>query len=233
MTRPLLVLRPEPGNAATVAAARILGRELGLRLEAVAAPLFHSEAVPWQAPADPTVYAGLLAGSAALFRLGGAGLAGLRGVPVHAVGEATAAAALAAGFAVRQVAGGGLQPLVSALPPGLYLRPAGEAHVALDLPEGVQVDTRVVYAARSLPLPEEAAAAMRAGAVVLLHSGEAARHLAQESHRLALDRSGVALACLAPRIGEAAGGGWQAVEIAPERTDQALLALAAQMCQNL
>ncbi|MDF8334158.1 uroporphyrinogen-III synthase [Novosphingobium cyanobacteriorum] len=227
MTRTLLVLRPEPGNAATAAAAR------GLGLNTVAAPLFHSEAVPWDAPTDPTAYAGLLAGSAALFRLGGAEILKLRGVPVHAVGEATAAAAREAGFAVRQVAGGGMQLLVSALPPGLYLRPAGEAHVALDLPEGVRVDTRVVYAARALPLPDKATAAMRGGAVVLLHSGEAARHLAQESHRLALDRSGVTLACLAPRIAEAAGTGWQAVEIAPERTDQALLALAAQMCQNL
>lgn len=223
MTRAAIVLRPEPGNAATVAAARALG------LDAVALPLFAMAPVAWAVPrAEP--YAGLLAGSAALFRLGGPGLDALRGLPVHAVGDATAAAARAAGYAVAQVAGGGLQPLVSALAPGRYLRLAGEAHVPLALPAAVTVDTRVVYAANALPLPDDAPVE---GAVVLLHSGEAARHFAGECARLGLDRGRIALACLAPRIGEMAGPGWQALGIAEERTDQALLALARQMCQNL
>ncbi|MEO0032737.1 MAG: hypothetical protein RIS94_2495, partial [Pseudomonadota bacterium] len=164
MSRPVVVLRPEPGNAATVQAAGALG------LKAVAAPLFRTVPAAWKVP-DATAYAGLLAGSANLFRLGGKGLEALRALPVHAAGEATAAAARAAGFAVAQVAGGGLQPLVSALPPGRYLRLAGEAHVALILPAGVTVDTRVVYAARAIGLPD---GVPLEGSVALLHSGEAA-----------------------------------------------------------
>lgn len=226
MTRPVLILRPEPGNAATVAAARALG------LTAIAAPLFAMAPVAWEVP-QPQGYAGLLAGSANLFRLGGPGLDALRALPVHAVGEVTAAAARAAGFAVVQVASGGLQPLASTLPPGRYLRLAGEAHVALDLPEAVDVDTRVIYASTALALPSVAVEALYGGAVVLLHSGEAARHFAAEIDRLGFARANVALACLAPRIAMKVGAGWQVVEIAGERTDQALLALARQMCENL
>lgn len=226
MTRPVLILRPEPGNAATVVAVRALG------LVPIGAPLFTMAPVPWEVPA-PLDYDGLLAGSANLFRLGGPGLDALHGLPVHAVGETTAAAAREAGFTVAQVAGGGLQPLVSALPPGRYLRLAGEAHVALDLPDGVHVDTRVVYAANALPLADAAVDALISGAVVLLHSGEAARHFTAEIDRLGITRTGIVLACLAPRIAAEAGASWQALGIAGERTDQALLALAGQMCENL
>ena len=91
------------------------------------------------------------------------------------------------------------------------------------------MDTRVVYAAQALPLDVDFAAP----AVLALHSGEAARHLAAECVRLGLDRSRHALACLAPRIAAAAGTGWQRIEIAGAATDDALLALAVQMCQTV
>lgn len=224
--RPLVVLRPEPGNAATANVARALG------LIVHAQPLFAMAPVGWVVPAADD-YAGLLAGSAALFRLGGAGLDALKGLPVHAVGAATAQAAQGAGFALAETGEGGMEPLVARLSPGRYLRLAGERNVPLMPPPGVEVDTRVVYAARALPLPDELAAAVVAGAVVTLHSGEAAGHFAAECDRLGIARGAVALACLAPRIAEKAGAGWQVVEVAETRTDEALLALAAQMCQTL
>ncbi|WP_225204488.1 uroporphyrinogen-III synthase [Novosphingobium huizhouense] len=224
--RPLVVLRPEPGNTATAHAARALG------LIVHAHPLFAMAPVPWELAAAADFDA-LLAGSAALFRLGGAGLAGLRALPVHAVGEATAAAARGASFTVAGIGEGGMEPLVAALPPGRYLRLAGERNVPLMPPPGVEVDTRVVYAARALPLPPDLAASLAAGAVVALHSGEAAAHFAAECSRLKLSSDRVSLACLAPRIATKAGKGWQSIEIAPSRTDDALLALAAQMCQTV
>lgn len=224
--RPLVVLRPEPGNSATVQAARALG------LEAHAHPLFAMGAVPWAVPAAAEFDA-LLAGSAALFRLGGAGLDAVRALPVHAVGEATAAAARAAGFAVAGTGEGGMEPLVAQLAAGRYLRLAGERNVPLMPPPGVEVDTRIVYAARALALPAALAATLAGGAVVALHSGEAASHFAAECDRVNLSRDRLSLACLAPRIATKAGEGWQAVEIARARTDEALLALAAQMCQTV
>lgn len=224
--RPLVVLRPEPGNTATAEAARALG------LIVHAHPLFAMAPAPWVVP-PASEFDAILAGSAALFRLGGAGLDALRSLPVHAVGETTAAVAQGSGFAIAGTGEGGMEPLVAQLPPGRYLRLAGERHVPLMPPPGVEVDTRVIYAARGLPLPPALAATLAEGAVVALHSGEAAGHFAAECVRLKLSRERVSLACLASRIATKAGEGWQSVEIAGARTDQALLALAAQMCQTV
>lgn len=225
-TLPVIVVRPEPGNAATAAAARALG------LDARPFPLFDMAPTPWAAP-EPGPYRALLAGSANVFRLGGAELARLSGLPVHAVGDATAEAARKAGFAVEAIGEGGLQPMASALSPGRYLRLAGEKRVPLALPDGVEVDDVVVYAAAGLPMPPALAEVLRQPAVVLLHSGEAAAHFAAESARLGVHRAHLSLACLAPRIGLMAGQGWQHVEIAETRTDNAVLALAVQMCEKV
>ncbi|KUR72847.1 hypothetical protein AQZ52_06455 [Novosphingobium fuchskuhlense] len=223
---PVIVIRPEPGNAATVAAARANG------LDARPFPLFDMAPAAWTPP-DPAPYCGLLAGSANVFRLGGGGLAGVRHLPVRAVGAVTAEAARAAGFAVEAVGEGGLQPVVSALPPGRYLRLAGEKRVPLALPDGVVVDDVVVYAAAGLPMPPALADVLAGPAVVLLHSGEAAAHFAAESARIGVQRGGIALACLAPRIGSMAGEDWQRIEIAETRSDEAVLALAVQMCKKV
>ena len=64
-------------------------------------------------------------------RFGGPGLAALRGLPVHAVGEATAAAARASGFDVASVGYAGVERLVGALDPKLrLLHLAGEDRAA-------------------------------------------------------------------------------------------------------
>lgn len=224
---PLLILRPEPGNAASVAAARALGIA-----EVIGAPLFAIAPVAWQAP-DPAGYAAILAGSANLFRHGGQDLAALATLPVVAVGAETARVAREAGFTVGVSGEGSLQDVAAGLPAGRYLRLSGSDPVPLTLPEGLVVDTVTVYAAKALPLSGEAASMLAQPCVVALHSGEAARHFAQECTRLHLARSTVKLACLAPRIAAMAGQGWQAVEISAMRRDQPLLALAAQMCKNV
>ena len=223
---PVIVIRPEPGNAATVAAARALG------LDAHAFPMFDMAPAPWQPP-DPAPYRALLAGSANVFRLGGAELDRLKFLPVHAVGATTAEAARGEGFAVAAIGEGGLQPMAAALPPGRYLRLAGEKRVPLALPADVTVDDVVVYAAAGQPMPLALAKILAGPAVVLLHSGEAAMHFAAESARLGVPRAQIALACLAPRIASAAGHGWQHIEIAETRTDQAVLALAVQICEKV
>ena len=73
--RRVLVLRPEPGASATVERARERG------LEAVAVPLFEIEPIAWEAP-DPAAFDGLLLTSANAVRHAGEQLARLRGLPV-------------------------------------------------------------------------------------------------------------------------------------------------------
>lgn len=222
---PLIVLRPEPACAGTVAAARVRG------LDAIAAPLFAIEPVRWEVP-DPALFDGVLAGSANAFRCGGRALGLLKQLPVHAVGQRTADAARVAGFAVASTGSGGLQMLLDTLrAPQRLLRLAGEAHVALTSPVGITVTERVVYRAVPLALSAEPMAELRRGAVVMLHSGEAARAFAAECERLGVDRSGVSVAALAPRIAEEAGPGWASIRVAKAVSDGALLELAEDMCQ--
>lgn len=221
--RPLVVIRPQPGNAATCAAARAAG------LDPRGYPLFEVIAQGWAAP-DPAGFDALLIGSANALRHAGPGLAALASLPALVVGEVTAAAARAAGLRVELTGSGGLQGVVDNLPAGCtrLLRLAGAERTALALPPGVTMAERVVYASMALPLPGELAELLRSGAVVALHSAAAARHFAGQCRQ----RAGIALAALAPRIAAAAGDGWDAVAVAATPDDHALLALAARMCQD-
>lgn len=183
----------------------------------------------WQAPQGP--FDAILAGSANIFRHGGLQLEAFKSVPVMAVGATTADAALAAGFAVNHIGEGGLQPIVETLPPGGYLRLAGQDRVTLTPPAGVRIATEVVYAALAQPVSPKLHTLLKQSCVALLHSGEAARHFAAECERLGIARNHLYLACLAPRIASLAGQGWAGVKVAAKRTDADLLALAALMCQ--
>lgn len=222
---PLIVIRPEPGNAATIAAARERG------LHAIGYPLFRIEPTRWSVAEGR--FEAILAGSANIFRHGGPQLDALKHLPVIAVGEATASAARTAGFTVVRTGEGGLQPVVETLAPGTYLRLAGEDRVTLAPPPGVRIETAVVYAARPVPLPDELVAVLARPAVVLLHSGAAAKHFRQQCERTGITRESLYLACLAPRIAALAGDGWGDLRIADSRTDSDLLELGRRMCQTM
>lgn len=223
MTR-LIVIRPEPGCSATVAAARALG------LAAEGWPLFTVEPKDWELP-DPAHFDALLIGSANALRHGGPGLAALAALPAYCVGAATAEAARAAGFAVAATGQGGLQPMLGQLAPThrRLLRLAGRERVELTLPPGVSLTECVVYASNPQPLPAQLEPE---GAVVALHSAEAARHFAAECDHAGLSRACIALATIGPRVTAAAGSGWASVVTADSADDAALLAQARALCQD-
>ncbi len=225
---PIITIRPAPGDAATVER----GAHQGLAV--TSHPLFSVGPMPW-AVTDADGFDAVLLGSANALRHGGEGLRALTSLPALCVGETTAKAARDAGFAVIAVGARGMQTLLPhAEARGLarLLRLSGEAHVPLDPPPGVTIEARIVYTVRPLPIEAPLARTLSGGAIVLLHSGEAASHFAQECDRLGLPRSAIALACLAPRIADMAGDGWAACRHAPSTDDAALLALAEQMCQS-
>ena len=221
--KPLVVIRPQPGCDATVAAARALG------MEAHGFPLFAVVPVAWEAPARDALDA-LLLGSANALRHGGEGLARYGGMPAYVVGRTTAQAAQAAGLDVVETGTGGLQSALDRVRPGhrRLLRLSGRERVTLAAPEGVAIAERTVYASQPLPMPPALVALLSGPALVLLHSGEAARHFAD----LCKDRAHVALAAIGPRVAQAAGEGWAALGIAATPDDTALLALARRMCQE-
>lgn len=228
MTRPLFVFRPEPGLRVTLETARSTG------LEATGCPLFAVRPVEWSAP-DRDQYDALLVGSSNVFRHGGGNLEKLAGLPVYAVGEATAEGAREKGFIVTVTGKGGLQNVIDGLRGRTlkFLRLAGKTMVDLTPPEGISIDTRVVYRTVPLQMSPSVSKAMREnGGVALLHSGDAARRLGEECERLGIDRKTVTIAALGPRIAGIAGKGWEAVHTAAQPVDAELLALAKALCQG-
>lgn len=224
----ILILRPEPGACATLAAAL----ELGLPARSI--PLFVVQPLAWDAPAPNEIEA-LLLGSANALRHGGPALAAYRGLPAYCVGETTAQAARQAGLQVVATGRGGLQNLLAVLPPHhrRLLRLAGRERVDLNIPERVSITLREVYASEPLPMPSGFAQTLSNAPVALLHSGEAAARFAALVDEAGVDRGRVRIAAIGPRVAARAGTGWADLRSAHHPDDAALLALAQQMCQDV
>jgi uroporphyrinogen-III synthase len=186
--------------------------------------LFEIEAVDWQAP-DAGGFDGLLLTSANAVRHGGDQLERLKALPVFAVGDATAEAARQAGFSIAHVGDGGVERLLAGIAPELRL---------LHLCGGDRAETQgvrqpitqiVVYRSTLLPAPDLRAAEH---SVALIHSPRAGRRFRE----LVDDRTSIVIAAISPAANEAVGSGWQTVEIAEQPCEEALLALAARLCNK-
>ncbi|MCZ8368933.1 MAG: uroporphyrinogen-III synthase [Porphyrobacter sp.] len=222
----VLALRPEPGLAATLEKARAGG------LTITGHALSEIRPVAWECP-DPDGIDGLLIGSANAILHGGPQLARLTTKPFFAVGEATAAAARAAGFTVAMTGSGGLQGVLDAIAgPCHLLRIAGEEHVPLTPPAGVTFAEVIAYRSVMLPLDRQAGMLASGEALVLLHSAATAAHFAAECDRLGLARKQIILAALGPRIAAAAGEGWAAVHTAAQPDEASLMQLVFDLCSE-
>jgi uroporphyrinogen-III synthase len=216
--RRVLVLRPEPGARETVRRAEEQG------LEAVAVPLFEIEPVPWEAP-DAASFDALLVTSANAFRHAGSELNTLRGLPVYAVGDATAEAARDAGFDIKGSGGAGVDRLLGSIETdGKLLHLCGEDRTGTGGARQA-ITPVVVYRAKEVGSPDLSNAA---GAIALLHSPRAARRFAE----LATAKSKIAIAAFSQAAAEQAGNGWEAVAVARAPNDEALLAVAARLCNT-
>ena len=216
--RRLAIIRPEPGASAT------LSHALDQGLHAFALPLFEIVALDWEAP-EADSFDGLLLTSANALRHGGRGLDALRRLPVYAVGEATAEAARAAGFAVAATGSQGVEQLLNSIDPALhllYLCGRDRVDVECETPTITEIavyESRAIGGVDAAPLDR---------CVVMVHSPRAAWTLAGLAH----DRSSIAIAAISSAAADAAGFGWAAVEAAETPTDEALLALAARLCKK-
>lgn len=216
MTRRVLVLRPEPGNARTVARLAALG------LDTVALPLFEVVPLDWDVP-DATAFDALLLTSANAVRHAGAGLRALATLPVAAVGAETARAAQAAGLTValtgeRDVAAAAAQARAAGFARLLHL--CGRDRVGSD---AVAI---AVYAS----VPRSAALPPLEGTIALLHSRRAAETFA--SLVPVFDRAGVSLVAISPAALAGAGEGWARASAAEAPTDAAMAALALRLARD-
>ena len=226
---PVLAIRPEPGLSSTLT----LGRNMGLNMDGYA--LCKVKAVDWNIPTTGRFDA-LLVGSANAMRLGGANLSKLVHLPVHAVGEATAREARAAGFSIERLGKGGLQTVLDALiSPIHYLRLVGNEYVDLAWPEGVTFEPVQVYEMEPSVFPSQAVSLLKSDPIVLLHSAAMTRQFVSECERLGVDTSRITLAAMGERIVEPArarqSGNWAGIHTSSEPNDEALLALVRGLCQ--
>lgn len=214
----LLVLRPEPGANATAERARALG------LDPVVIPLFEVEPVEWQAP-DAAAFDGLLLTSANAVRRAGEKLERLRGLKTYAVGDATAEVAREAGFDIAATGDAGVERLLNSIEVDLkLLHLCGEDHTTVEYACRA-ITPVVVYRSRAVDTPGLSAAK---GSIALIHSPRAARRFAD----LVDDRSAVTIAAISEAAAKAAGNGWKQVAVADQPSDEALLALAARLCNK-
>jgi uroporphyrinogen-III synthase len=219
--RRVLVLRPEPGASTTARRARERG------LDPIALPLFEVEPVDWQA-AEASGFDGLLITSANAVRHAGEGLHALRGLPVYAVGSATAEIARDAGFDVASAGDSGVERLLGSIEPELkLLHLAGEDRKAL-AGARQEIRTITVYRSRAKDVSLRAAA----GGVALIHSPRAGRRFADLVEASDLDKGTIAIAAISQEAADAAGEGWASVDAADSPSDEALLVLAERLCNN-
>ena len=210
-----MILRPEPGASATLARATAAG------IEAVAIPLFEIAPVDWVAP-DAGEYDALLLTSANAVRYAGEQLAGLHALPTYCVGDATAVAARAAGFAVAGTGANDAAALIERVPQGLrLLHLTGQAHRVI-----AGVAAIIVYDSAVIDPPPSLKAL--AGSVVMVHSPRAGARLGE----LVEVRGEIDIAAISAAAAAACGGGWREVATIAAPGDVALLALAAAPCQK-
>jgi len=217
MSRPLLILRPEPEAQATAERARSLG------LEPIICPLFDGVAVPWDQPEGQ--FDAIMVTSAAAIRFGGALLSAFHGLPLYAVGAATAEAVRIAGFREVHAGGGAVDAVIARIAADarnrvLYL--AGRDRTAHgELP--FECVTVIVYAMDPLPPPE-----LPADAVAMIHSKRAGERLAE----IVGDRATIDIVAISAKAASGAGTGWRSIQWPEEPTDAAMLALAAPLCEG-
>jgi len=216
--RRLLVLRPEVGAEATVAKARAAG------LEAIATPLFRIESVEWRAP-DAGSFDGLLLTSANAVRNAGEQLEDLRGLKVYAVGEATAEAARSAGFDIAATGDSGVDRLLGSIDANLRMIHLCGPDRRETRDARQRITPLVVYRSQEIDQPDLSCAP---GKVALVHSPRAGKRFAE----LVYDRNSIAVAAISAAALKAVGGGWETAEVADAPNDDALLALAARLCNK-
>ncbi len=234
-----LLTRPRPDSEALAARLARLG------IEALVEPLLTIHEIA-DAKLDPTGVQALVVTSAngarALGRVTG-GDAAARALPVFAVGQASAEAARAAGFARVESAEGDVAALAALLrarldpADGALLHAAGSVtagNPAGELPGdlgGFEVRRAVLYRAEpAAALSGPAQAALAAGDldVVLLYSPRTAATFARLVTAAGLSDAcrGLAALCLSPAVAEALTGlDFRRVEVAPRPEEAALLAL--------
>jgi uroporphyrinogen-III synthase len=215
----LLVIRPQPGADATAHRLRAAGHEANIL------PLFAIEHLAMKrVSADGYDAILLTSGNAA--RAAAHFLTCDHGLPVYAVGSATALALHKLSVPVAETGSQGIEALVrGAVSNGHHrlLWLAGEDHTDISHVAGASIDIEIVYRSAAVDTPDAFGGFVTESDVVILHSSRAAAHFASLCDALKLPREEITLATFSNAIAQSAGDRWASVIIADTPNDAALL----------
>jgi len=225
MSRPLLLLRPQPGNDRSAARARAMG------MEVIQLPLFEIVPAP-AAPPPAGPFDALLVTSINGARFAAPWFARWPDLPIFTVGAASAEAVRAQGGRDVRVGGGDAATTL----PGIAA--AGHRHI-LHLcgaetrpfdPLGLAITRHILYAAEPRDMrPFTKMLATLPASAIAVHSPAAGRRLnalLPATHRNHL------LVAISQAAAQASGPGWRRVEVAASPDDTALLDAARRVCMS-
>ncbi|BAK64726.1 uroporphyrinogen-III synthase [Sphingobium sp. SYK-6] len=225
MKRPLVLLRPQPGNDASAKRARALG------MDVIQIPLFEIAPTPATALPDGPFDA-LLVTSINGARHGEAVLRQFADLPVFTVGDASAQAVRDAGGQIVITGQGDAAstiPLIRAAGHGRVLHLCGD-HVRPFDAMGIDVVRHVVYCSEARDMrPFAKLLATLPPSVIAVHSPRAGRRL--NALMPPPCRNHVLLA-ISEAAAKDSGGGWRQVHVSPAPDDTALLRLATSLCMG-
>jgi uroporphyrinogen-III synthase len=193
-------------------------------------PLFAPLARDWTPPPVDDFDA-LLLTSAHGATLAGPDLAHYRSLPAYGVGEATAAALRAAGFATV-IAGSGdgsaIAARIAADGHRRVLHLAGTTVAPMDVGP-LTVRRIAVYSMASLPADPALVKAATPGAILLVHSPRAGERLAAQLPRD--QRRSLHIVAISASALATCGEGWASTQAPALPTDDEMLALARRLCE--
>ena len=186
-------------------------------------------------PPEPSRFEALLLTSGNAPAQAGPALQLYHALPCYCVGEATAAAARVAGLSPVGVGasdGAALLETMAADRVRTALHLCGRDHLPPAHPD-VRLERRIVYAADPVAgFAPEAIEALAQGALALIHSPRAGRLFGEFVDRTGLVRTALRIAAISPAAAQAAGTGWESRAASASPRDEALLELAAKLCQT-
>jgi uroporphyrinogen-III synthase len=221
--RPLLILRPQPGNDASAEQATALG------IEVMQLPLF--EIVPAEdQPAPDGPFDALLVTSPNGARYGEALIRKFAHLPVYVVGEASAEAVRQSGAQTIIVGGGNAVstiPIIVEAGHQRILHVCGEETRPFD-PLGLRITRHIVYRSEARDMRRHTKALVTMpSCVIAVHSPAAGRRL---NALLPPSCRNHFVLAISDAAAQAAGSGWRRVVVSPEPNDSALLHVATSLC---
>jgi uroporphyrinogen-III synthase len=221
----LFILRPQPGADCTARKAAAMG------LDAHIHPLFVARPVDWVPPA-PADFDALLLTSAHAARLSGDALLLYAGLPIYAVGQATAAALRDRGLEPTVTGdgdGSAIAAWIAADGRRTILHLGGTTVAPMDAGP-LRISRMPVYTmATADPLPD-LVGQVGGGDIILVHSPRAGERLAMLIP--SSERAGMHLVAISAMALAACGSGWASGQAAHNPLDDEMLALAARLCEG-